>query len=379
MIIALRAGTLNLKGPQSPTGIDRGPQEGFLVLTGLALTVALSVAMPAGALTLHGLTPSTGGDQGPQMPAGAVVLQGLAPTPIVQTVAIVVPAGSEVWHGLTPIAQVITHTCAPPAGSLVFKGPARPQEVPQPLAGTVVLTGYVPLATVGGGGSSPQINVGAGTLVLAGQVPLALPNRSILVGAGSLVLSGQYIAVAFSPLQAGSLLWTGLIPTVQTTGAKVVMPGVGTLVAHGLTSIVFLEHRPSPAAAVLGLAGQVPSVVVTVVDPQTPTPGAGSLVLSGQTPTVSSTVTVTPQPGAGTLTFSSTGPVLAIDNAPQLLAGQLVLTGHVPVASNLPTPDVGRLVLSGQRLRVVNSGVASAIPPLSYGSGLFFYQSQRRS
>ena len=62
--ILLSAGQINVKGPQSATGIDRWTQEGSIALTGLALVCLISIAVPVGALGFTGQALITGPQPG---------------------------------------------------------------------------------------------------------------------------------------------------------------------------------------------------------------------------------------------------------------------------------------------------------------------------
>ena len=447
VVIQPPAGALVFKGPQSATSVDRWmAASGVMAIAGYAAAVLLSIGVPAGAVTLTGQTPTValGPSVVSDMGAGALVWHGLTPTVLVEFPGIAVGAGSLVWGGFIPNPVIITKTIEVPAGSLVFKGPARPQEVPQPTAGSLVLTGYTVQATVGGGGTSPQINVGVGVLTWHGLTPAAFPDRSILVGAGSLVLSGQYIGVEFSPLQAGSMVWQGLIPTVQGTSTVVLTPGVGSLVLHGEVPTSHLDQGPNmpagslvlhglaplsgqtvtvtpgagslvftglapnsqpdvvipmgvghlaygaqqvavflttvyyPDAGILTFVGYVAQPTVTVFDPQTANPADGVLRFSSQAPTVTATTTTDIAVDVGSIVLAGQAPIYLINNAPQMPAGSLVFSGQVPERSQVTEIPVGRLIWQGWLVRSVNSGDASPIPPLAYGSGMFFYQSQRR-
>lgn len=445
-IISPPAGLLQFKGPQSPTATDRWMQSGTVLLTGLALTVALSTAMPAGAVTLAGQAPTAA--RGPSsvidLPATALVYTGLAPTLPAGQVGIALPAGSLLWTGLPGDPVIITITIVPPAGTLVFKGPARPQEVPMPGQGLLVLAGQIPNPTVSTGGSSPTIGMPVGLLTWHSVAATVSNDRSILLSAGSWVLSGQYVGIAFSPLNAGSLVWQGFIPTVIATTTGSIAVGAGSLVWHSDAVTSHLDRGPQmpagsllftgriplsgqtstvlPDAGSLVLAGQVPIALkdvspqpltghlaivgqevtvflettyplpagvltwtgyiaqptITAFDNQAAQPGAGVLTFASLAPTVTATTTTAFQPGAGTLTLSGQAPTLLRDVFFAMPAGALLFNGQIATPPNLPTMGVGRLVFSGQRIRSVNSGDASPIPPLSYGAGMFFYQSQRR-
>lgn len=270
MIIEVYPGQLDFKGPQSPTAKSYRPyRAGILAITGLALTCAISVATPAGALTLSGQTPTVQNVFGVVVntPAGSLVFKGpAAPTTVFTTAvgrvllsgqtpnlafAIEPPAGSLVWHGIAP-DQTNTipagsllwvglpptllpgYTVTPGCGTLVFKGPQRPEEIPRPDVGILTYTGRVPTPQVTSPTGGDQFFQLPGTdLIWHGLAPVsAAPDKTVTVPVGSLVLSGKYIRVAFKSPDTGSLVWHGLAPIVDSGQKFIAMPA-GSLLFIG--------------------------------------------------------------------------------------------------------------------------------------------------
>lgn len=138
----------------------------------------ITVAPPAGSLTLTGLIPTVTAtaNQLIQPPVGTLTLTGFAPT-VLTPVTIPVPAGSLSLTGFAPVVSVgAAVTVSPPAGSLT-------------------LTGNVPTVVVS---DNQLVAVPAGSLGLTGLVPTVSATQNVLIDA---------------PL--AQLTITGLAPTVQ--------------------------------------------------------------------------------------------------------------------------------------------------------------------
>lgn len=154
----------------------------------------ITVAVPAGSLSLTGFEPSVNNPVTVSVPAGALLLTGFAPT-VNNPVTIQVPAGSLTLTGNAPnITQDIT--IAVPSGSLALTG----------LAPTVVTDGSV------------TIQVPAGALVLTGFEPVVVNPRTVAVPAGSLALTGNAPTIGNTSIvvvPAGSLVLTGRAPVVN--------------------------------------------------------------------------------------------------------------------------------------------------------------------
>lgn len=338
-MIEIPAGQLNIKGPQSATGVDRWTQAGRVSFTGLALTLsiaagAVDIAIPAGQLNF----------KGPQRPALAIpagqlnyvgrtltrgeidipvgVLSHVGLTPTIQGTtsdAIAVPAGSLNWSGLTPTVRTGDRLFELPAGQIVIKGPARPQSVHQMGAGSVPFTGRVLFVAVDAPGSN--IGIPPGVLALTGTTSTVIQTQSIDIPAGTLTLTGQYVAVAFMQPDAGHLVWQGLAPSIGGTQAISISPTTGTLNYHG----------------------EAPTAHLTVAMP------VG--VLAWTFPAMEVTSTGTIAIPAGSLAF--TGTASTVDLVCALPAGQLTLTGQLAVIDRGIDIPSGSLRFSSTALEMV--------------------------
>jgi hypothetical protein len=296
--IAVPAGHVTLKGPQSPTSVSLWHSSvSSLTYTGLALTLAIAISTPVGALTFTGNANVNPLEQ----PVGVLQWAGLTPSlSITAAGTISNGVGALTYQGLAPTVRVGDVGVEIPAGQLVIKGPARPQAVPQPGCGAIGFTGRVLLVQEDTPGSA--LGIPAGSLVFAGQTPDRLAGYAIATPAGSLVLSGQYVRIAFSPLQAGSLVWQGLAPSIG--GAA---DSIGIAIPAGSLR--------------WGQTALVPQLQIDFV---LPVP-VGSLVYTGRDPNVASPAAIITPSGALTLT----GQALTFDTAYGLQAGAVAITGRV--------------------------------------------------
>lgn len=333
--IVVPAGQLNIKGPQSAVGVSKWfPSTGSLAFTGLALSVALSVGVPAGAIAFKG--PQRAGLEIPagqlsfvgrtltrgeiDIPAGAISHVGLTPSITGTTSdAIAIPAGSLRWLGLAPTARLNDSLIDIPAGQLVIKGPARPQSVHQMGVGSLALTGRVLIAAVDVPGSN--IGIPQGVIALTGTTSTVIQTQSVSIPAGTLTITGNYVAVAFMQPDVGQLVWQGLAPTIGGTQAISI----------------------SPANGVLAFRSDAPTAHLSVALP------VGSLVWTAPPMEVAATGTIAIP--AGTLTYtgqSATAHLVCV-----IPAGQLNLTGQLGVVDRgIPIPS-GTLQFSSTALEIV--------------------------
>lgn len=325
--IAVPPGQLNLKGPQAPNVVNRWfSTTTGIAFTGLALTLAISISVPVGALTITGQA-----NVNPLAhPAGAITFAGLAPTPVISSAGTTIsnPAGSLAYTGLAPIVRVGDFTVEIPAGQLVIKGPARPAIVPQPPAGSLALTGRVLNVQVDTPGSA--VSMPAGSLALTGLALDLFNTKTLAIPAGTLTLSGQYVGIQFTQPAAGSLVFQGLAPTIAAQTTSIVLPR-GSLVFGSSTLVPSLRYDFVIAVPVgsLALTGQQPNVGT----PETLVLQAGSLPLTGQTPTIDWSTGL----AVGTLTVTGLAPqALLATGAPGIPVGSLVFQGYelVPIHSN---------------------------------------------
>jgi hypothetical protein len=325
--IQLPAGQINIKGPQSATGVDRWQSAvSQLTLTGLALTCALSVGIPAGALTLTGHEIITG----PLMPTGAVQYTGLAPTVSISNVGttIAIPAGAQTWTGLAPTARLGDFIIEVPAGQIVIKGPARPQVVIPMVVGGFRYTGLAPGVSIDTPGSVATIP--AGQVVLTGHALTVVSSQTIALPAGTLTITGQYVAVAFMTPPTGGIVWQGLALTIPTGGSFTIAIPTG--------SLRFANATLTPTL-VFAFTIDIP---------------AGELDFTGFEPNASTPASIVVQVGA----LSLAGQALTIDWATGLPVGELISTGYAPhleIAVGEQGLPVGRLVFQGYAVDVIHA------------------------
>lgn len=347
--IQIPAGQLNLKGPQSPTGVVRWQSSvQSLAFTGLALTLAIAISVPAGAVAFQGL--ATSGKEIP-LAAGHVALTGLAPTVTATSGTVIANgAGALQYQGLALTVRVGDLALEIPAGQLVFKGPARPAAVFQIPQAAITVTGYAANVAVDSPGSA--VSIPAGVVAFTGHALTADPDKGIAIPAGTLALSGQYVSVAFKGLGAGSLVWQGLAPTIGTGspgGAVAIAIPKGTLTTTGLApSNVFAFSIALPA---------------------------GQLVLRGLEPNAGTSESLVIPTGAQAFT----GHAPTIEWSTGLGVGAITLTGLTPLlelATAEPGLPVGALVFQGYALQVVHSNgtvIASTVRiarSLTHGSSI---------
>lgn len=343
--ITLPAGQVNIKGPQSATGVDRWiSQECSLALTGLVLTVAIAISVPAGALTLTGQTNVNPLAQ----PESRLQYTGLAPSLGFSTSDQVISpgVGALTWQGLAPAVRIGDLGVDIPAGQLVFKGPARPQVVSQFPATVLAYTGTVTGVLVDTPGAT--VSIPAGVLRLTGQTPDRLNDFSLAIPAGTLTLTGRYVAVQFIQPAAGALTWQGLTPSIPAQTLVVAIPR-GQLVV-GNTLIPSLRYdfvQPLPAGQ-LTLAGLRPNVGT----PDTLVMQVGVLALTGTTPTIDWTTAL---PVGRLLYTGTTTQVDVATGAPPIPVGSLVWTGYAP---DLLYASSHVLSARVRILRAVSAGVA---------------------
>lgn len=381
--INLPPGRLDVKGPQSAGGVNRWfSLESGLSLAGLALTCAISVAIPAGAMaigggervplctvntTLNSVSIPAGqlAIKGPQrpplsIPAGSLVYTGRAPgisgelqvgrvayqgyaltLDVVSSTTIPIPVGALSFGSFSFDVRSGDHAPEIPAGQIVIKGPARAEAKPQPSAGTLAFTGRTLVALVDAPGSA--VSIPSGALTFTGLALDNLPTQSISVPAGTLTLSGQYVAIAFKTLDAGSLAWHGLAPVADVSIAILPIPA-GSLRHTGLAPTVD-SSVAIPAGA---LAFSFPSMNVSNTgNIEIP---AGSLVITGRQATADLVWTVP----AGALTL--TGQLAVVDRGSHPANGQLTFQGYaleMVAGDRLVAIPAGSLVFSGRVLDVL--------------------------
>lgn len=189
-----------------------------------------TVAVPAGSLTLTGLTPTVTATANVwiDVPAGSLTLTAFAPTVVAtDNKTVEVPAGGLTLTGIAPTVTVSDNQAvAVPVGSLTLTANAP----------TVAVTANV------------AVEVPAGSLALVVYAPsvLAGGNVAIDVPAASLTLTGLAPSVAVSDNQAievpaGALTLTAYAPGVEVSGAEEVRTRRGGV-----------AHRPYRYVARLG-------------------------------------------------------------------------------------------------------------------------------
>jgi hypothetical protein len=321
--IALPPGQINLKGPQQPNVVNRWfSTTSSLTFTGLALTLAIAISVPAGGLTLTGLAPV---EDSSFPTAGRITWQGLTPTATISSAGTTLTpgVGAVTFQGLTPSLRIGDVYVDIPAGQLVIKGPQRPQVVPQLSAGTLRYTGYACAPQINTPGSAASIP--AGSLAFTGQTPIRDVNVPRPIPAGSLVLTGQYVGIQFMQPSSGSLVWQGLAPTVSAQTVLVQLQ-VGRLQWGQTTltpSLIYEITIPVPVGSLVLTGHQL-----NVGTPETLVLQAGSLALTGQTPTLDWSTGLP----VGTLRYTGqAATVVQATAAPGIPAGSLVWQGYAPV------------------------------------------------
>lgn len=190
-----------------------------------------------------------------------------------------------------------------------------------------VLAFYCPIV----GNYSPEIDVVGGlNLTVTGAAKSAHPR--IFYPPTVRVVTPTETNVTVTP-SVGSLVLTGLAPTVTATQHQRVTPGVASLVLNGLAPTVVLPKLVTPGTSSLTLTGLPP--VVGSADNKVVTPGVGSLVLTGLAPTV---IAPNPQrvtPGVGSLVLTGLVPFIILPRRIVPGVGSLVLTGLAPSVSNI--------------------------------------------
>lgn len=115
--------------------------------------------------------------------------------------------------------------------------------------------------TGGGGGSLLEITPAAGSLRFTGYVPTVARTANQWVAPG-----------------AGSLVFTGYVPTVERTGSRDVAPASGALRFTGYAPTVEVlagSQTIEPAAGALRFTGYVPTISVSVTVRSTRSTGPG--------------------------------------------------------------------------------------------------------
>lgn len=204
------------------------------------------------------------------------------------------------------------------------------------------------------GGQTPILLPGStedaltGSLVLTGITPTVTTtggsNTTITPTAGTFVLTGAAPSIirddTITPA-AGTITLSGIAPVV--TQGFLITPAVGGLTITGPPPVLISGTAIIPTAGSLVLSGA--ALVITRQDTSTPT--AGVLVLTGIAPSVTRQNTI--QLNVGALTLSGNAPVIIRQDTLQPAAGVLVFTGSAPSNGSAlsQTPSAGSLVLSG--------------------------------
>lgn len=328
MIIEVGIGQLDFKGPQSPTSLHPRPYKaGSLALTGLALTLAFAIAIPAGAVTVTGYTPGFGELK---VPVGALTITGYAPT-ISTGLRIDLPAGSLVFKG--PQAPITSHTIAIPAGSQLYRSDTPAVSIDTLIAipaGSLVYGGLVFTVetTSGGVGALPPV----ASVIIRGLAPTLNIGPLIAIPAGSLVFKGPQrpaIVVQLPPPgnPAGALVWHGLAPdvSINVPGSLITFPAA-SLVWHGYAPVVTPDHTIAIPVGTLTFSGKYVGVAFLQ-------PAAGSLVWHGLVPTTIISGSPTIVLPVGMLTFTGQAPVTARDYTTDLAVGVATFVGYAPTVA----------------------------------------------
>lgn len=195
-----------------------------------------------------------------------------------------------------------------------------------------------------------------------GSVAMSGSAGGSFVGSVAAPLAAALALAVFAPLivgvtspGSGSLGLQGSTPTVQSSGAKVLVPGAGAMV------VTTHNQSPSiaPSSGVLVIAGQArvsnafatPGTAILRMTLQgiggTLTPAVGSLALSGSAPTQAN-ITISPSAGGVVLSGLVAAQILTV--APASI-GQLVLGGVAPsvtISANvIIAPNAAAIVATG--------------------------------
>jgi len=200
-----------------PALVFGGPSTGVLTFTGYAPTVLADKTIPigVGAIAYTGQTPSLQYDIRRDLSAGSLTFSGLVPTSHLNVV-VAMPSGALTYTGQTPSLGG-ARTLTPGAGQITYVGLAPTvvfSGAVSPSAGAIVFSGLAP--TIG-----LSVAVPVGALSYATQAPVL--DRGIPIGVGTLSFTGYAatpdVVGSFTPaLGAGSLTWTGQLPTVANSG-----------------------------------------------------------------------------------------------------------------------------------------------------------------
>lgn len=134
----------------------------------------------------------------------------------------------------------------------------------------------------------------------------------------------------------------------QESANTAITPSVGSLILTGIAPTIAVSANQSitPASGVLLLTGQAPTISTGAT--QTITPGSGALLLTGQSPTLAQTANVifTPLPGA--LLLTGQAPSFLIEGSSVITAntGAILLAGQIP-AVTVSGEQFGRSGLGG--------------------------------
>ena len=318
----------------------------------------VTVAVPAGSLTLAGLAP-------------AVVSGGAGNT-------IAPPAGTLVLAGLTPTVQVTYDLFVPPRYRNLrsVPGPRRITwamltipDVPGVIAvprGQLTLAGLAPTVVVTGSGNT--IAPPAGTLVVAGLNPSVVSTVDMGVPGGSrlvrvpgkrlhrgadrrwfLMLTAGGARTVAVPL--GNLNLSGLAPSVLNGGSLTIAPPVGALTLSGLAPGVIVGGNNSVAvpAGALTLSGLAPIVVAS--GNQSVAPPSAALTLAGLNPLVQVGGPQTISVPLGSIVLAGLQPGVLSPRNVAVPLGTMTLSGLAPVvaitANRFVVPPVGNLNLAG--------------------------------
>ncbi len=351
-------------------------------------------------ITLESHAPALGANRSPAIAAldllGHVpTFSNLLDTPVAPRPAelrLTVFRGLELF-GYAPVAFVTTdHEAFPPAGALTLATHAIITDpVFEPPAATLDILGYLftantqPFITIsvpeaplslatkiperGRGllfaGHEPNVALSTPTvnpalLVLDGKVPLAIntsvPPIKILVAKRNLVIIPENVTAGIQrPTDESSLILEGWAP-VSTASSPVFFPPEAPLVLT--PHVIASDHNITPPAGTLVLAGQAPTISLSV-NPQV-APAVVSLSLTGQNVALFADTQLF-QPGSVALTLNGQDVTRGGSITPEAIA--VDITGHVPVAligiTRIETPAIDALTLSGQA-PAVNVGPLAA-------------------
>jgi len=158
--------------------------------------------------------------------------------------------------------------------------------------------------------SGTNVNPGAGSLVLTGFVPVIALALAISPAVGTLTLTGFAPTVTIDTPVApnvGTLTLTGFAPTLD----KGILPGVGALTFTGFAPSITIDRPVAPALGQLTLSGFSPTVAIDLPI----SPNVGALVFTGLVPAVTvggGDTAVTPN--VGTLTVVGFAPTITVSS-----------------------------------------------------------------